>query len=80
MRITEFPSVIAGAAKEYNPALLANYLYEIAKEFGSFYQNHPILKAESEELKNYRILLSASTGKIIKSGMALLGIQVPDQM
>lgn len=80
MRILEFPVVIENAAVEYNPALLANFLYDIAKEFGSFYQNISILKAESEELKQYRLLLSAVVGQIIESGMKLLGIQVPDRM
>lgn len=80
MKILDFPEIIKNAAQEYNPALLANYLYEIAKEFGSFYQNVPILKAETQDQKNYRILLSAAVGRIIKSGMALLGIQVPDRM
>jgi arginyl-tRNA synthetase len=80
MKILDFPEIIKNAAQEYNPALLANYLYETAKEFGSFYQNVPILKAETQDQKNYRILLSAAVGRIIKSGMALLGIDVPDRM
>jgi len=80
MRILDFPDVIRNAAQEYNPALLANYLYETAKEFGSFYQNVPILKADTKDQKNYRILLSATVGRILKSGMALLGIRVPDRM
>jgi arginyl-tRNA synthetase len=80
MRILDFPDVIRNAAQEYNPALLANYLYETAKEFGSFYQNVPILKADTTDQKNYRILLSATVGRILKSGMALLGIRVPDRM
>ena len=80
MKVLDFPTVIQNSAEEYNPALLANYLYEMAKEFGSFYQNLPILKAETDEEKDYRVLLSATVGKIIKSGMELLGIQVPDRM
>jgi len=80
MRIVDYPQVIQNAAQEYNPALLANYLYELAKDFGSFYQNLSILKAEKEEQKDYRVLLSATVGRIIKSGMGLLGVQVPDRM
>lgn len=80
MKILDFPEVIQHSAEEYNPALLANYLYELAKEFGSFYQNVPVLKADTQSQKDYRILLSAQVGRIIKSGMGLLGIQVPDRM
>lgn len=80
MRILDYPQIIESSAEAYNPAILANYLYETAKEFGSFYQNVPILKADTENQKDYRILLSAVIGRILKSGMGLLGIQVPDRM
>lgn len=79
-KIYQFPSVIEAAAMEYNPAVLANYIYDLAKNFGSFYQNLSILQAETEELKTYRAGLAAATGNIIKSGMELLGIAVPDRM
>ncbi len=79
-KIYQYPSVIEAAALEYNPAVLANYIYELAKSFGSFYQNLSILQAETEELKTYRAGLAVATGNIIKSGMELLGIGVPDRM
>lgn len=79
-KIYQYPSVIESAALEYNPAILANYIYDVAKSFGSFYQNLSILQAETEELKTYRVGLAAATGNIIKSGIELLGIRVPERM
>lgn len=79
-KIYYYPSIIDTTASEYNPAILANYIYDIAKIFASFYQNLSILHAETETLKQYRVGLAAATAKIIKSGMALLGISVPDRM
>lgn len=79
-KIYYYPSIIDTTATEYNPAILANYIYDIAKIFASFYQNLSILHAETETLKQYRVGLAAATAKIIKSGMALLGISVPDRM
>lgn len=79
-KIYQFPGVIELSASEYNPAILANFIYDLAKTFASFYQNLSILHAETDALKNYRAGLAAATGRVIKSGMNLLGIQVPDQM
>jgi len=80
LKIYQYPYIIETAAQEYNPALLANYIYEIAKDFAAFYQNHSILQAESEKLKEYRAGLAAATGRVIESGMNLLGISVPNRM
>ncbi|HKL03089.1 MAG TPA: arginine--tRNA ligase [Cryomorphaceae bacterium] len=80
MKIYEYPKLIESAAAEYNPAQLANFLYDLAKDYGSFYQNFSVLKAETEDLKEYRILLSFAVGRILKSGMEILGIDVPEQM
>jgi arginyl-tRNA synthetase len=79
-RIHSFPKVIEEAAAEYSPALLANYVFDLVKDFNSFYQNSSILHAETEDLKNYRALLAKQVGGIIESAMGLLGISVPDRM
>lgn len=76
----DYPKVISEAAKEYNPSHIANYVYELAKEYNQFYQEIPILKTENEEEKKFRLLLSEKTAEIIKSSLALLGIEVPKKM
>ncbi len=78
--IYQFPSVIRSAADEFNPSLIANYLYETAKEFNQFYHDYSILKAETEEQKTFRLVLSKVVGDIIRNGMYLLGIEVPERM
>ncbi|MFT6998826.1 MAG: arginyl-tRNA synthetase, partial [Cryomorphaceae bacterium] len=79
-KIHSFPKLIEEAAAEYSPAILANYTFDLVKDFNSFYQNSSILHAETEDLKNYRALLAKQVGEIIKKSMALLGIQSPDRM
>lgn len=79
-RVTQFPGIIKEAGVNYSPAIIANYCFELAKEFNQFYHDHPIL-AESDTIsRDSRLLISATVGKIIKSGMKLLGIEVPDRM
>ncbi len=79
-RITLFPYVVKESGTNYSPAIIANYCYELAKEFNQFYHDHPILAESNEPLRNLRLLLSATVGKIIKTGMNLLGIEVPERM
>ena len=79
-KIYQYPDIIESAAQEYNPALLANYIYDLAKDFAAFYQNHSILQADTEKVKEYRAGLAAATGRVIESGMELLGISVPNRM
>lgn len=76
----EFPQAVADAAKGYSPALLANYVYELAKVFNQFYHDITILKEENEELKIFRLDLANKCGLVIKTSMKLLGINVPDRM
>jgi arginyl-tRNA synthetase len=75
-----FSTVIQNAATQYSPALIANYAYELSKEFSSFYQNVPVLGAETEYEKVFRIQLSKKVGETIKSAFGLLGIEVPERM
>ncbi|MFV0531290.1 MAG: arginine--tRNA ligase [Flavobacteriales bacterium] len=79
-QIIEFPSIIRQAAQTLSPALIANYIYDLVKLYNHFYQNIPILKEENKEALQFRLHLSKLTGIIIKNGMQLLGIQVPERM
>ncbi|MBI4944780.1 MAG: arginine--tRNA ligase [Bacteroidetes bacterium] len=76
----DFPSVIKEAAEAYSPAYIANYVYELAKEYNQFYHEFQILKAEKEAEKNFRIMLSAKTAEVLKSSLKLLGITAPERM
>lgn len=78
--LTEFPGVVKQAGDDFSPALIANYEYELVKEYNQFYHDFSILREENEELKKFRLQLSASVANIIKSGMNLLGIEVPERM
>ena len=78
--ILEFPKVIQEAAKLFNPSLIANYIFELVKEYNSYYQSTSILKAEADSLVIFRVLLSKRISTNIKSGMSLLGIDVPERM
>ncbi len=75
-----YPEITKQAAYSHSPALIANYAYELAKEYNQYYHEVVILKEVDENKRNFRILLSEFTGNNIKSSMALLGIQVPERM
>ena len=76
----EYPEIIKEAGKNYTPALLANYIYELVKSYNHFYQTVPILKSEDKLKVVFRVQLSDNIGRVIQSGMKLLGIYVPDRM
>lgn len=78
--IAEFPNIVEAAGKEYSPSVIANYIYELVKEYNQFYHDFSILKEENEAVKNMRLILSENTAKVIKTGMGLLGIDVPERM
>ena len=78
--IYEYAGTVKYAAENYNPAEIANYVYQIAKAYNKFYNELKILTADTEREKNLRILLSKVTGDTIRKGMKLLGIEVPDKM
>ena len=75
-----YPEAVQLAAGNHSPALIANYTYDLVKEFNAFYQNVTILGTEEIEEKKFRVQLSDSVGKVIKSAFQLLGIQVPERM
>lgn len=78
--IAEFPPVIQKAAAAQSPAFVANYVYDLVKEYNSYYQNVPMLSVEDTQVRTFRVQLSDLTGRVIKSAMAVLGIPVPDRM
>ena len=79
-RVADFPAVVEEAGKTYSPALIANYTYELAKEFNQFYHDYSILKEEDENVKVFRLELSRTVAGIIKRAFSLLGIEVPERM
>jgi arginyl-tRNA synthetase len=78
--ISQFPVAIKEAGEIYSPALIANYVYELVKEYNQFYHECPILTEENAEIRNLRLAISEMVGKVIKTGMKLLGIEVPERM
>ncbi len=80
MLLEQYPLTLEQAAAEYNPAGLANYVYHLAKTFNSFYTEHSVANAESEEKKQLRLHILVMLSNVIRSGMGLLGIGVPERM
>ncbi len=78
--LEQFPSIIKDAAQELNPSVIANYLFLLAKTYNSFYTEHSVANAENIEKKNLRLHLSVMTSVVLKNGMQLLGINVPERM
>lgn len=78
--LSQFPEIVKTAGDEYSPAVIANYSYELAKEYSTFYHECPILIEEDELVKQLRLAISRMTANVISSGMNLLGVQVPDRM
>lgn len=78
--INQYPGVVQTAADNYSPAEIANYIYNLAKTFNSFYADHSILKADNEEQQQLRAAIAKLTAHILNSGLQLLGIQSPERM
>jgi arginyl-tRNA synthetase len=78
--ISLFPDVVKDAGANYSPAIIANYIYELVKEYNQFYHDHSILAEEDVARRNFRLVLSATVAKIANSGMKLLGIEMPERM
>jgi arginyl-tRNA synthetase len=78
--LAAYPQMIQDAAKEYSPAVIANYTYELAKTFNQFYDACDVLKEQDANLKNFRINLCVMIARTIKSGMKLIGVEVPEKM
>lgn len=78
--LSEFAVIVKQAGEDCSPSIIANYIYDLVKEYNQFYHDFSILREEDEHIKVFRLALSANIGKIIKSGMGLLGIDVPERM
>lgn len=78
--LAAYPAMVSEAAKEYSPAVIANYCYELAKTFNQFYDVCDVLKEPDADKKNFRLALCLTVARTIKSGMKLLGIEVPEKM
>ena len=78
--LAEFATVVQQAGEDYSPSGIANYVYELVKEYNQFYHEFSILREEDEELKLFRLVLSKAVATTVKKGMQLLGIEVPDRM
>ena len=79
-KLSDFAAAVAQAGKDYSPSGIANYCYELTKEFSQFYHDYSILNADSEAEKITRLVLAKNVAKVIKNGMSLLGIEVPERM
>ncbi|OIO99401.1 MAG: arginine--tRNA ligase [Bacteroidetes bacterium CG2_30_33_31] len=78
--LSEFPSTVQAAAAQYSPAIIANYVYNLAKEYNQFYHESNVLKEENANLRKFRLQLTLCTGDTIKTSLKLLGIQAPERM
>ena len=78
--VADFAQVVKEAGETYSPACIANYTYDLVKEYNQFYHDFSILRETDEKLKAFRLVLSANVAKVVKEGMALLGIEVPERM
>jgi len=79
-RLSEFPAIVEEAAASFSPAVIANYLYDSVKEYNQFYHDYSILREENEELRRFRLQLSCRIGKVVETGLKLLGIEAPQRM
>ncbi|MFW5534107.1 MAG: arginine--tRNA ligase [Prevotella sp.] len=79
-KLNDFGQVVADAGSNYNPAGICNYCYELTKDFNQFYHDYSILSADTEAEKRVRLMLAKNVAKVIKNGMELLGIEVPERM
>ncbi|MBD5180036.1 MAG: arginine--tRNA ligase, partial [Bacteroidales bacterium] len=78
--LADFPATVQEAGRSYSPALIANYVYDLVKQYNQFYHDYSILKEENKEVRALRLALCDATARVIKTGMGLLGINVPERM
>ncbi|MBQ1828831.1 MAG: DUF4947 domain-containing protein, partial [Prevotella sp.] len=79
-KMSEYGAAVEQAGKDYSPSGIANYCYELTKVFNQFYHDYSILNEEDEAKKQVRLVIARNVAKILKNGMALLGIEVPERM
>lgn len=80
VQLEQYPVALEQACNEHNPSVIANYVFQLAQTFNSFYTEHSVANAETEEKKKLRVQLAMMTANVLKSGMQLLGIKVPERM
>lgn len=78
--VADFAAVVKQAGSDYSPSIIANYTYDLVKEYNQFYHDFSILREEDEVVKVFRLALSENVAKVVRLGMGLLGIEVPDRM
>jgi arginyl-tRNA synthetase len=78
--LADYPSTVADAGSSYSPALIANYAYDLVKEYNQFYHDYSILREEDAAVRSLRLALSEATSRVVRSAMSLLGIRVPERM
>jgi arginyl-tRNA synthetase len=78
--LNDFRQIVPEAARELSPALIANYCYDLAREFNQFYHDYSILGEEDKNRRNFRLRLSELTGRVLEKGLYLLGIEAPERM
>ena len=79
-RVSEFADVVRAAGQDYSPSVIANYCYELVKEYNQFYHDFSILGEEDADKRNFRLVLSANVAKVVRLGMGILGIEMPERM
>ena len=78
--VADFAAVVTQAGTDYSPSVIANYTYDLVKEYNQFYHDFSILREENAAVKVFRVALSANVAKVVRLGMGLLGIEVPARM
>lgn len=78
--VADFAAVVRQAGEDYSPSAIANYCYDLVKEYNQFYHDFSVLREENESLRNFRLVLSANVAKVVREGMNLLGIEMPERM
>ena len=78
--LSQFPEVVQEADEKYAPNIVCNYVFQIAQAYNHFYNTHPVLKAEEEETRQFRLLLTVATAHVIQNSLYLLGIAAPEKM
>ena len=79
-RVSEFADVVRAAGQDYSPSVIANYCYDLVKEYNQFYHDFSILGEEDADKRNFRLVLSANVAKVVRLGMGILGIEMPERM
>ena len=79
-RLAEFADVVRAAGQDYSPSVIANYCYDLVKEYNQFYHEYSILGEEDASKRDFRLVLSANVAKVVRLGMGILGIEMPERM